>query len=336
MGKNRMTTKILFWTIPLWLMACSSQKKVMPTAKDTTQTWAEKLGWPRGSKVLILHADDIGMCEEANTAAERMLTNNEIQSAAVMVPCPNAKEFLEWANDHSELDIGLHLTLTSEWKTYRWGPITDKAQVPGLLDGTGHFWHEVPQVVAHASPEEVEQEIRAQIRRSIAWGHRPSHIDTHMGTLYGSTPYVQVFLKVAMEYGIPANAIDMSNPMVVAGFKAQGYPIDSAMIRAVRDYTLPKLDFFGSVPSAKTYPEKLEKFKETVRNFPPGLTEIIFHPSDPSDHLKTITNSWQQRAWEAQMFNDPMIKEFFKEEGIVFTDWKEIMARFGRESTKKH
>lgn len=294
----------------------------------TPNTWAEKLGWPAGKKVIMLHADDIGMCPEANIAAKKQLTGGQIQSAAVMIPCPDAREFIDWAKGNPKMDIGLHLTLTSEWKTYRWGPVTDHKDVPGLLDPEVKLWRSVPEVVRHATAEEVEKEIRSQIERSIAWGYVPDHIDTHMGTLYGDPSFVKAYIKVAEEYGIPANIIDISNPKVLAIFKAQGYPLDDSVVDMVAGYKLPKLDFFSSAPKADSYPEKLENFKKLVRALEPGLTEIIFHPSVETDNLKGITGSWQQRVWEAEMFGDPDLIEFFKKEEIIFTNWKEIMERF--------
>ncbi|WP_268224367.1 polysaccharide deacetylase family protein [Sinomicrobium oceani] len=291
-------------------------------------TWAEKLGFPKGKKVIILHADDIGMCREANVAAEDYLASGNIQSVAIMMPCPYAQEFINWAKAHPKVDIGLHLTLTSEWKTYRWAPLMPKEEVPGLTDPEGKMWRSVQEVVQHASAQEVEKEIRAQIEQSLAWGHRPDHIDTHMGTLYGDVSFVKVFLKVAEEYNIPANAIDLSNPMVANFYKDQGYPITSEVIKLIEDYKLPKLDFFTSVPSAKTYDDKVKAFKALIGQLSSGLTEIIFHPSVKTENLKTITNSWQQRVWEAAMFNDPDLKTFFEESGLIFTNWKEIMQRF--------
>lgn len=300
----------------------------MATIENTAKTWAEKLGWPAGKKVIMLHADDIGMCPEANTAAKQQLEAGDIQSAAVMIPCPNAEQFITYAKNNPKMDIGLHLTLTSEWKTHRWGPVTDDAEVPGLLDGDKKLWHTVPQVVQHASADEVEKEIRAQIEQSIAWGHRPDHIDTHMGTLFGDPSYVKAYMKVAEEYGIPANIIDISNPTVLAEFRSKGYPMDDTVVKMSENYTLPKLDYFTSAPKAETYEEKIGSFKELVNSLEPGLTEIIFHPSVLTENLKGITGSWQQRSWEAQMFSDPDLIQFFKDEGIVFTNWQEIMQRF--------
>ena len=159
-------------------------------------------------------------------------------------------------------------------------------------------------------------------------GHDPSHIDTHMGTLYGSVDYVKVFLKTAEEYGIPANAIDLSNPEVVAHYRKAGYPITDDVIKLLKDYKLPKLDNFTAVPNGKTYEEKRENFFKLVKSLKPGLTEIIFHPSIVTDNLKSITGSWQQRGWEAEMFSDPVVKQFFADNDIELTNWTEIMKMF--------
>jgi len=337
MGHNPINkVLILILAIPLFVGCRFSAKHENAKNKDTSEnlvsdghkTWAEKLGWPQGKKVLILHADDIGMCPEANHAAKKQLVDGVIQSAAVMIPCPNAEEFITWSTKNPNMDIGLHLTLTSEWKTYRWATVTNTNEVPGLLDQNGKMWHEVPQVVRHASASEVEKEIRSQIEQSIAWGYRPDHIDTHMGTLYGDPSYVEVFIKVAQEYGIPANVIDISDTTVLNEFRSKGYPLTDEVLAMIDDYTLPKLDYFSSAPSANSYEEKIAKFKQLVTNLNPGLTEIIFHPSVETENLKNITNSWQQRVWESQMFSDPELLEFFENEGIVFTNWKEIMLRF--------
>jgi predicted glycoside hydrolase/deacetylase ChbG (UPF0249 family) len=256
------------------------------------------------------------------------LTNKEIQSAAIMVPCPYAKDAIKWAAENPKFDVGLHLTLTSEWKTYRWGTVADPSKVPGLLDNEGKMFRSVEEVVQHASSDEVEIEIRAQIEKAISLGMKPDHIDTHMGTLYGSSEFVKVFFKVAEEYNIPANAIDLSNPVVAEHFKKAGYPIDDNVIETVNNYKLPKLDFFSSVPNGKTYEEKRQNFFNHIKELPNGLTELIFHPSVETENLKTITNSWQQRVWEAQLFSDPVVKKFFVDENIIFTNWQEIMSKY--------
>ncbi len=300
-----------------------------PGYLNAQNTWAKKLGYPDGKKVLLLHIDDAGMCTEANIATQQYIERNQIMSAAVMIPCQGAKAIIQWARKHPKADIGVHLTLTSEWKTYRWGPVSDPASVHGLLDPDGKFYHDVPEVVKNASAAEVEKEIRAQIDKAIEWGNKPTHIDTHMGTLYGSPEYVKVFLKIAEEYNIPANIINLAVPEVAENFKKAGYPIDDDVIKDVNDYRLPKLDNFSSVPKGATYEEKRENFFNLVKSLNAGLTEIIFHPAVLTENLKSITGSWQQRVWEGELFADPVVHQFFKDQDIIVTNWKEIMKRFG-------
>jgi len=310
------------------LTACFISAPAFAQNSPITVTNAEKLGFSKGKKILLLHCDDAGMCEEANIAVQTYFLKKHIRSAAVMMPCPYAEEMVEWAKKHPQADIGVHLTLTSEWKNYRWGPVANPGKVPGLIDPDEKFWHEVPDVVMHATAKEVETEIRAQIDKMINLGHRPSHIDTHMGTLYGSLDYVKTFLKIAEEYNIPANAIDLSNPEVAAYYKKAGYPVNDKVIEVIANYKLPKLDNFTSVPDGKTYKGKRENFFNLVKSLTPGLTEIIFHPSVETENLKSITNSWQQRAWEAEMFSDPVVLKFFKTNDIQLTTWTEIMDKF--------
>lgn len=321
--------KTLVFIVSFLFIFLFNQKTTFAQDKITN---AEKLGFQKGKKILLLHCDDAGMCEEANIAVQSYVLKGDINSAAVMMPCSYADEMVKWTTKHPQADIGVHLTLTSEWKTYRWPPLTDTKKVPGLIDQEGKFWHEVPDVVKHASAKEVETEICAQIDKMIGLGHHPSHIDTHMGTLYGSADYVKVFLKTAEKYGIPANAIDLSDQAVVAHYKQVGYPITEDVIKLLEDYSLPKLDNFTSVPTGKTYEEKRENFFKLVKALKPGLIEIIFHPSIVTPNMKTITNSWQQRGWEAELFSDPVVKKFFTDNDIELTNWTEIMDKFNRKS----
>ena len=317
MKLNRNSLMLPFLLL-MTMVSCSNEKK---------HTNAEKLGFPAGRKIILMHCDDAGMCDEANIAVQHYFETGDIQSAAVMVPCPYAEEMIQWAKTKESPDLGIHLTLTSEWKVWRWGPVADSLKVPGLVDQEGKMWHDVPDVLMHATTAEVETEVRAQIDKVLGMGFKPTHIDTHMGTLYGSIDYLKVFLRIAQEYNLPANAIDLSDTVIAENFRKEGYPITSEVVEFLDQYPLPKLDNFSSVPNGKTYEEKRDNFFALVTSLKPGLTEIIFHPSVETDNLKTITNSWQQRVWEAELFSDPVVKKYFSDNGIILTTWREIMER---------
>ncbi len=317
----------------LLLASCDNKNNSVNVPQLDGKNWAEKLGYPVNSKVVMLHADDIGMCSEANEAVIPYLLNDQIQSAAAMVPCPWFNDIADWYKKHPEEDIGLHLTLTSEWKNYRWGPVSNPSNVPELIDPEGYMWRGVIDVVSRTPVTTIEKEVRAQIERAYERGIKPGHIDTHMGTLYSKVEYAEAFFKVAMEYGIPANVIEFT-PDRVQKFRKQGYPITARLIQSGTEYTLPKLDDFTSVPNGKSYQEKKENFFDLIQNLEPGITEIIFHPSIETEGLKKITNSWQQRVWEAKMFSDPEVIQFLKNEEIIFTNWKAMMQRFKERTTK--
>ena len=326
--------KIHLMIFSLFLLASCDNKNISVNVPQLDgKNWAEKLGYPVDSKVVMLHADDIGMCSEANEAVIPYLLNDQIQSASAMVPCPWFNDIADWYKKHPEMDIGLHLTLTSEWKNYRWGPVSNSSSVPELIDTEGYLWRRVIDVASRTPVATIEKEIRAQIERAYERGIKPGHIDTHMGTLYSKVEYAEAFFNIAMEYGIPANVIEFT-PDRVQKFRKQGYPITARLIESGRKYTLPKLDDFSSVPDGKTYQNKKENFFDLIQNMEPGITEIIFHPSINSEGLKKITNSWQQRVWESKMFSDPEVIQFLKNEGIIFTNWKEMMARFKQRTTK--
>lgn len=291
------------------------------------ETWAEKLGYPAGKRVLIFHADDIGMCYEANEAAKRYLAAGEIQSIAMMVPCPWFNEIAGWYQEHPDYDCGLHLAMNSEWRWYRWPSVAPRDKVPGMIDSDGYLYGETLMTALKAKPSEIEAEIRAQIERALSRGIRPSHIDTHMGTLYARPDFTAVYAKLAVEYRIPAMIIEPT-PKIIEKFRQRGIAPSEALQRVLDAYPLPKLDDFDSVPEGKTYEEKRDAFFLQVKNLDPGITEIIFHPSSETEGLKKITNSWPQRVWEAQLFSDPVVKQFFAAEGLLFTNWKELMARW--------
>ena len=311
-----------------FLSSCNRKTSTQSEENGSYKTWAEKLGFPSGKRVIIFHADDMGMADEANKATFYLMENNLIQSAAAMAPCPAYEDAINWAIENPQYDVGIHLTLTSEWRTHRWGPVADPSEVPGLVDPDGYMWRSVPEVVMNATPEEVEKELRAQIEKTLEMGYSPDHMDTHMGTVFGSNDFTEIYLRLAEEYRIPAMVIDFSDPEVVEQYRQSGYPVTERLLEMIASYSLPKLDYFSSVPGGNTYEEVRDNFFNQIRALEPGLTEIIFHPQYESEFGKTITGSWQQRAWEVELFADPVVRQFFEDEGLIFTDWKEIMEQF--------
>ncbi len=173
------------------------------TFSQQTKTYAEKLGWPKGAKVLILHVDDAGMSHDSDDGVEKATGEGVATSTSVMMPCPWVPEIVKYIKEHPNLDAGLHLTLTSEWSNYRWGPLAGKENVPGLVDKQGSMYAGVGAVYFSATPDEVDKEIRAQYDRAITMGFKPTHLDSHMGTLFAKPAFMEKYIKLGIEKQVP-------------------------------------------------------------------------------------------------------------------------------------
>src|SRR5437763_4858789 len=160
---------------------------------------AERLGYPADAKLLILHADDLGVAHSVDDASFHALDAGAVSSASVIVSAPWLEEVAEYFKAHPDRDIGIHLALTSEWKNYRWGPAAPRDQVPSLLAPDGYFYPDTGPAASHAKPEDAEREIRAQLEWAERLGIHPTHLDIHMGTLAARPELYQALIRVAHE-----------------------------------------------------------------------------------------------------------------------------------------
>ena len=281
------------------------------------QSLNQKLGYPDDAKLLILHADDIGVAHSQNQATMDAFEIGIVNSGSIMVPCPWFNEISVWANQHPEVDLGLHLTLTAEWDLLKWGPVTANEQVPGLVNDKGYFYGSVLDVIAHASVAEVEKEIRAQIERALAFGLQPTHLDSHMGSLFNEK-FFQVYLKMGQEYNIPV--------MINSDFM-KNFP-------GVKPVIPENVLVVEQVPMAypENYQDGMEKFySNTLRSLPAGVSVLLFHLAYDNDEMRAVTNNHPNYGsdWRQQDFNFFTIdtcREILKEENIKLITWKEIGA----------
>jgi predicted glycoside hydrolase/deacetylase ChbG (UPF0249 family) len=298
-------------------------------AQAADPTYAERLGWPAGTRALILHIDDAGMSYESNQGAIRSLADGVATSVSVMMPCPWVGPFVRWLVAQPQHDAGLHLTLTSEWADYRWGPLAGRGVVPGLVDREGSLWPTVAEVVEHANPDEVEVEIRAQLARARAMGFEPTHLDSHMGTLFANPAYLERYLEVGFDEGIPvmfpgghATLIRRQNPAGVAAF--------SHYAQTIWDAGLPVLDDLHNDTYGWRPDEKAVRYVEAIRALQPGVTMMILHSSEASPTFDRITDSGPSRAADLDLMLDPRLAAVIAEEGIVLTTFRELKARRDR------
>jgi predicted glycoside hydrolase/deacetylase ChbG (UPF0249 family) len=284
-------------------------------SRAQNKTVAERLGYPANSKLLIVHADDLAVAHSVDIASFDALDKKAITSASIMVPCAWLTEVASYAKEHPDADLGLHLTLTSEWKVDRWGPVESKDKVTSLIDPSGYLWPETAPASANVKPEEAEREIRAQIERAIALGIRPTHLDSHMGALFSTPELFAVYVKVAHEYKLPFLAVRLPNAPVpfFSNLSEKDIIVDSVVI---------------ANPTVHAN-EWREFYVNAVKNLKPGLTEIIVHLGHDDAELQAVTlehpdygSAWRQRDYE--IVTSPEFKKALEENHVILVKWKDL------------
>jgi chitin disaccharide deacetylase len=239
-------------------------------------TLAERLGYDRNAKLLILNCDDLGFCHAANVGVYQALRDGLGTSASLMVPCPWARGA---AAAYRGDDVGVHLTVNAEFDLYRWGPIT---HAPSLLDGDGGFPRTVEDVWDHADLDEVRRECRAQIERAILWGFDVSHLDAHMGTMQIKSEFFDVYLDLAVEFDLPLR-LSGADTEALIGFPFRALAAEAGVV-------FP--DDFVYVPGVGSRHVLLE----AVARMRPGVTEAYLHPALRSPELEAMATDWEARV----------------------------------------
>lgn len=306
--------------LPIFLLAFSFSA----TAQDAP-TYAEKLGWPKGSKVVVIHVDDVGMSHSSNLGAIKAMTEGVATSCSIMMPCSWVPEYAHYLVKNPTADAGLHLTMTSEWKEYRWGPLAGKSAVPGMVDAEGCMWPSVMAVNLNASADEVETEIRAQVDRAITMGITPTHLDSHMGTLF-SPKFVDRYIKVGIEKQIP-----IMFPGGHLQYIGNAAPVTPEYIRAkaqqVWDAGLPVLDDIMNDSYGWKPEEKEDKYIQVFKEMKPGVTYVICHASDPTCEFPIITDSGPTRKGDLDALTGTRVKQAIQDEKIILTTMRELKER---------
>jgi chitin disaccharide deacetylase len=280
-----------------------------------SKTVAERLGYPANSKLVIVHADDLAVAHSVDTASFDALDKKVITSASIMVPCAWLTEVASYAKEHPDADLGLHLTLTSEWKVDRWGSVESKDKVASLFDPSGYFWPETLPAARNLKSEEAEREIRAQVERAMALGIHPTHLDSHMGVLFSTPELFAVYVKVAHEYKLPFLAARIPNapPQLLSILSEKDVILDSVVIA---NPTVHANEWHGFYVNA-------------VKNLKPGLAEIIVHLGHDDAELQAVTldhpdygSAWRQRDFD--VMTSPEFKRALEENHIILVKWKDL------------
>lgn len=289
------------------------------------------------AKYLIVNADDYGMCNAANQAVAELFEGGFLKSATVMMPCPTARDAVEFSNAHPEYAIGIHLTMTSEWGEYRWKPLTNGKS---LIDEEGFMWHESDQVEKNATYEDLEAEIRAQIDLAHSWGMKPSHTDNHMGSLYGHYTgrlgLAKMTLRVCGEYGYAYRLYTKHDKRICPN--GTPYFLYAAITllskRWGKKYNVVIPDYLLFPDWNDDMRVSYEVYRDTILKIwtdipEDGVTETFIHPSVESDELKGITSRWQDRVWEYQLMKDPYTHKYLKDHGVELISYRELIKMKG-------
>ena len=299
----------LNWSAALMLLFASS-------LAAQSRSVAERLGYPAETKLLILHADDLGVAHSVNVASFDALDKGAISSASIMIPTPWVGEVAAYAKAHPSADLGLHLTLTSEWETYRWGSVESKDKVQSLLDSAGTFPSETAPVTAKAKSVEAERELHAQVERALALGIHPTHLDSHMGALFTSNDLIATYIKVAHHYRLPFLAIRGNPPGVTTvPLSPNDVVLDNVIVAS------------PDVPRDHWK----EFYLNAIANLEPGLTEIIVHLGHDDAELQAVTvnhepygSAWRQRDYD--VVTSPEFKKALEDNHVVLVRWKDLQA----------
>ena len=287
---------------------------VASTLPAQTRTIAERLGHPADSKLLIIHADDLAVAHSVNAASFDALDKGAISSASVMVPTPWITEVAAYAKAHPNADLGLHLTLTSEWETYRWGSVASADMVPSLLDSAGTFPKEERLVAAGAKALEVERELRAQVERALALGIRPTHLDSHMGALFTTPELFATYVRVARAYRLPFLALRGDPRTAPQPPLSEKDVLLDAVIMASPEVPRDQWKAF---------------YLKLIADLKPGLTEMIVHLGRDDSELQAVMvnhepwgSAWRQHDYD--VVTSPEFRKALKDNRIILVTWKEL------------
>jgi len=298
--------KTLLWSSLASLLFAS-------TMSAQTRTVAERLGHPRDAKLLILHADDLGVAHSENAASFDALLKGGINSASIMMPTPWVTEVAAFSKANPTADLGLHLVMTSEWETFRWGGLAPNDKTPSLHDPDGTMPRQTQTVATRAKLDEVERELRAQIDRAYAIGLKPTHVDSHMGALFNTPGLFATYVKVARSYRLPFLA-----------FIGAPSPAGQSVLQ-------PGDIFPDTVIVADNVPKERwnQFYLDAVKNLKPGLSEILFHLGYDDAELRAVTvnhdaygSAWRQR--DIDLVSSAEWKQALKDNKVVLVTWREI------------
>jgi predicted glycoside hydrolase/deacetylase ChbG (UPF0249 family) len=288
-------------------------------------TIAEQLGYEKEAKLLIVHADDLGVAHSENAASFEVMAKGCVNSASIMVPCPWFLEAAKTAVSHPQSDYGLHLTLNSEWENYKWGPVSGRNTVPSLVDSNGYFFDNIQEVAQNGKPEEVLLELDNQVEMALANGIDVTHLDAHMGTAISTKEFLKAYIKVGNKYELPVlldHAIPWLKDTDVQSLVEDGNQvvIDQLYTAGPQNFKLGMADYY----------------RDVIENLTPGLNVLLIHLAYDDVEMQAVTiehpdwgAAWRQA--DTEFFGSDACRTLISDNKIILVDWREIRDKIIRQ-----
>ena len=279
-----------------------------------TQTLGQLLGYPADARLLIINADDFGMCHAENAATIAGLEHGAFCSSTIMVPCPWFEGTVEFAQRMPSADLGVHITHTSEWSTLKWGPVAGRGTVPSLVDPRGYFYRSLDGLYGHASLAEVDIETRAQIDTALAAGIDVTHLDSHMGSVQLDVNYHDLYIRLAAEYRLP---IRMANRAFMRDMGMEQIAVLADRLGVLS----PDHFWYGGPPAPRETPAY---WTNVLRHLKPGVSELYIHAALDTPEMRAVGDSWEQRAADFAFFTAPPTQALIRDLGITRIGYRPI------------
>jgi hypothetical protein len=286
---------------------------------------AHSLTGESDARVLVVHVDDVGMCHGANVAFLELARSGGVTCGSVMVPCPWFREIAAAAADDPALDLGVHLTLTSEWPHYRWGPLSTVSRASGLIDDQGYFPRNCLELRPRLVVEAVEIEFRAQIDRARAAGIDVTHLDTHMGAAV-VPELVDLYVRLGREYRLPVvlpRELDSYTGVLRMGEIPAG--LYEPVIAALDASGLPVLDRFLMTPGVRSA-DVDASYRTLIETLPAGAAFFAVHCNAPGDIETIVPPRAHWRTDEYRLFGSGLPTRWIEDAGIRAIGMREVRA----------
>ncbi len=281
----------------------------MNACDPATGKLLERLGYAADARLIIWHADDLGMCRAENQATLDHLSRGMGNCGSIMAPCAWVPHILEASREHPELDLGVHLTLNAEWHNYRWAPLTGRDPASGLVDSSGYMWASVPELHRHMDIDAARAELRAQVEYLLGQGLALTHIDTHMGAVL-HPDLAGTVADLALEFNLPV-LLPRSLLMNLHRFSAANPALATAISHALQRLeraNWPLVDVIQSCNAPAE--ERVAGYLEIIDSLPPGITHLLYHAAVPGDEIAAIDRAnWTARVADYNAIGSDALKE---------------------------